>query len=645
MVALAVMPGAGLIAPAQGATPRTQIRGFANDSLEREHSDEATFLGIPSAAGALTHASVINEYTHFAGTWGDRHLTEYMRDQLKDFGFDASIETYNERLEWPDHLALSLERPRHVAFDLRETAEESDPDTARGTTLPFNYGSGDGNITASLVYVNRGLEGDYDTLAKANVNVKGAIVIVRYGAQFRGLLAERAERHGAAGVIFYSDPKDDGYARGAAYPKGPWRPAGSVQRGMVSTTGLRIPTLPVNANIAQTLLASIGGTPAPRAWEGALPLSYMMGRGPGIARMAVKMHRVRGAIWNTIGVVPGRFPDKTVILGGHRDAWAFGVTDNGSGISTLLEVARGLGYLRRSGWTPKRTIIIAGWDAEEIGEYGSHDYVRTHWPALRRGGIAYLNADENVAGPNFGVDATAALSGMIIAATHDVTDPVRNSLSIFDRWLTDQRTRRNNPQLDAPIVEAPGRGSDHESFLYEAGVPVANMGFAGPLGVYHSVYDDLRYAERVADPGFALHRTAAQILGLIALRLADADTVPYEFTPYVGAMNAALDGVSKQTAAIALKPDFAPLRAAIGRYTRVAGVADATIAANGAIGEDRLLLAAQSLNRLLYGVLGYDSVLFPAIVEALGKNDVAKVNAAIGTTSAALDAATSALSS
>lgn len=643
LLALVTAPGAGLVAPAQGAAPGTHIRGFSPDGLERERSDEATFMDIPSSAGALASAAVINENPHFAGTWGDRHLADYMRDQLRDFGFEASIETYTERLESPQKLTLALVRPRRVGFDLREAPDASDPDTSRAAMLPFNYGSADGNVTAPLVYVNRGLHSDYDALAKAHVDVRGALALIRYGAQFRGLLAERAQRHGAAGVIFYSDPKDDGYGRGAPYPDGPWRPAGSVQRGTLGENGLRIPTLPVNATIAQQLLASIAGTAAPRAWEGGLPVPYMLGRGPGIAHLSVKLKRSLGAIWNTIGVLPGRSPNRTVILGAHRDAWVYGVTDNGSGISTLLEVARGLGYLKRSGWVPKRTIVIAGWDAEELGEYGSRDYVRAHWQMLRRGGVAYLNADEDVAGPNFGVAAVAGLAGMVTAATQEVTDPVRDSLSVYDRWLSEQRTRRDNPHLNAPIVEAPAGGSDHESFLHETGMPVAELGFAGPFGVYHSMYDDLRYAERFADPGFALHRTAAQIFGLIAMRLADADNVPYEFTPYVAAMNAALNGLVTQTSAIALKPNFTPLRAAIARYARPASAADASIAGNGALGEDRMILAAQSLNRLFYGTLDDDPVRFPAIAQALAKNDAAAVAAAIGTTSAALDAASAQL--
>jgi len=606
--------------------------------LERGY--ESTFLDIPSAQGALDHSRFLNANAHYAGSWGDHQAAIYMRDKLASYGFTATLETFPARIDTPKKLALELlSRPRQK-FDLTEATDPSDKDTGRADAgIPFNYGSGDGDVIAPLTYVNRGLEDDYALLERSHVVVSGKIVLIRYGAQFRGLLAKRAQDRGASGVIFYSDPKDDGFTKGPVFPDGPYRPAAAVQRGSVENgrmglPQLRIPTLPVSAITATALLSDMIGAGAPQSWKGSLSAPYALGQTRSSVHVTVLMHRSVQTLWNTVGKLAGTIPSQSVVLGGHRDAWVYGVTDNGSGISTLLEAARGLGYLHRSGWKPKRTIVIAGFDAEEIGELGSIEYVRVHQNELRAGCVAYINADENVSGPGFAASGAAALTGDLIAAAKAITDPATVHISLFHRWLKDSRITSHNRHLMLPVVRTPGGGSDHESFLFEFGIPVAEVGFFGPLGVYHSAYDDLKFASTVADPQFTLHRTAAQLLGIIALRLADSHALPYRFAPYVPVLREGAAAIEATALSAGQHPDVRALRLAIERFARAALVFDRKPDAHAAAAG---LQAAQLVDLQAYGASGYASTAFPKISSAISQNSASATNAAFATAVTALD--------
>lgn len=628
---------AGLLIVA-GAAPSisagtSRLRGFDAAASARERADEARFLPLPSATGALAEARVLGAQAHYAGTAGDFSVAVFMRDRLREFGFDAALETLRGRIDAPLVLALSLE-PAHgigTAFDLREAQSPVDPSPARPDAgLPFNYGSGDGDVRAPLVYANRGLERDYATLADAAVDVRKSIVLVRYGAEFRGLLAERAQRHGATGVIFYSDPRDDGFARGPVYPRGPWRPLGAVQRGMVSSDGLMIPTLPVTASNARVLLAAVRGSEAPPQWRGALPIVYRVGRSTARIHLVVRMRRAIGQMWNTIGTLRGS-TSAMVVLGGHRDAWVYGVTDNGSGITALLEAARGLGALYRRGWRPRRSIIIGGWDAEEIGELGSRAYAKAHAGALRRGCVAYINADEVVTGTRFSADAAAALAGIVADAAGAVSE-TGGTRTVFDAWSTKK-------------AETPGGGSDHETFLFDLGIPTAGFGFDGPFGVYHSAYDDLRYAVTQADPGFVRHRTVAQLLGVVAMRLAGATAVPYSFAAYATVMTSGAHGVASRSSAARLDVDTKPLEGAVRRFAIAARRFDARIARAEPGLDARALAAAHEVDAIVYGAVGYRSLAFPAVAAAVDARDARAARTAVAGAARAIDRAGGILSS
>ena len=634
------------------APPRTVLYGYSPPASDRERDFEASFLDVPSAQGALDVATQIAQRPHYAGTPGDRDLAISMRDKLREYGFETDLETLTAQVDAPKKLSLQLilnepvapptaqpepepsasphgrrrpaparvaaaRTPRRargagiVTLDLREQPIPGDEATAAsGLPLPFNAGSADGNVLAPLVYAAHGLAGDYAELSRHNVDVRGAVVLIRYGAQFRGSLAERAQRHGAAGVIFYNDPADDGFARGPVYPSGPWRPSTSIERGTVGA-GIKIPTLPISANNAQLLLAALRGPEGPKPWAGALAVAYPYARGPAQVRLSVSLSRRTTTLWNTIGRIRGTRGEQYVIIGAHRDAWAYGVGDNGSGISTLLELARGYGFLLKSGWHPLRTIVVAGWDGEEIGTLGSIAYVKRHREELLTGGVAYLNADEDVVGPRFSADAAAAIAPAVVDAARSVDDPVAPTRSIFEQWAADRQT-------PTPTADAPGGGSDHAPFLFDVGTPVANLAFTGPFGVYHSNDDTLQFATSISDPGFVRHRAAAQLYGLLAMRLAGAEAVPYAFSAYVPQMRGAIAQLKQHATTTRTSVDLSALQATVDTFAATATRYDAlTARAADVASADRSLEAARTLDLIAYSADGYAANLFPELERAL----------------------------
>ncbi|MHB8147792.1 MAG: M28 family peptidase [Vulcanimicrobiaceae bacterium] len=569
---------------------------------------EQLLLDLPSAQGALEASARLNQESHYAGTPGDEHIAMWMRDRLAADGFDATLEPFFAEIpQSPTKIILSLmERPHRVDFDLREAPIAGDPDGTRKNAgvLPFDAWSGSGDVTATLVDTAHGTRADYAVLDRAGISVSHRIVLIAYGAEFRGTLARRAERHGAVGVIFWSDPSDrDGSDHGPAYPNGPYRPLGSVQRGSLGLPRLRIPVLPVSASVGLRLRASMHDR---------------------VSNVPVRLRVDAGykwqTIWNTIGVLRGTDPTHYIILGAHRDAWVYGVTDDGSGISTLLETAHALGYLYRSGWRPRYSIVVAGWDGEELGELGSLQYVREHFASLLSGCLAYINEDEDATGQRFVASAAAALGASVVRASNAIADPALPTQRLYDRW---------NAQSGGVDVRSPGGGSDFEPFLYEAGIPTIETGFVGPFGVYHSAFDDLRYATTQADPGFVNHRAIAQLIGVLAYRLT-AGPLHYRFMPYVAPMRAALAAYARRGASAS---DLASVDAALSRFASVALAVDTHGAAGG-----REINAVQALDRLYYGRERYRPVAFPDLAKGLASGTHPAIAAAAARTANALDA-------
>jgi len=455
-------------------------------------------------------------------------------------------------------------QPEHV---------EGDPfqDDPRIVNL-YNGMSPSGDVEAEVVYANYGSPADFDRLKQMNVDVRGKIVIVRYGQNFRGVKAFVAQERGAAGVIIYSDPRDDGYFRGDAYPKGPWRPASGGQRGSIgyifqfpgdpTTPGVasvlslpdakrippeqsaqlpKIPTTPLSYADAAPILEHLGGPPSPRDWQGALPFTYHVGPGPAKVKIHLKQDYQFRTIWDVIGKVRGSLPDEWVVAGNHRDAWVYGAVDPNSGTAALLETAHGLGELLKSGWKPRRTIVLGSWDAEEEGLIGSTEWGEEHAPELANA-AAYFNVDVAVSGSKFGASAVPSLKQFIRDVTKAVPSPQGGT--VYDAWKkqTTQDPARSGdtspfrpPAVDAhgdvPVGDL-GSGSDYSVFLQHLGVPSTDIGSSGEYGVYHSAFDDFAWFKKFGDPDFRYEQQMARVYGLEILRMADADVIPYDYEEY-----------------------------------------------------------------------------------------------------------------
>ncbi len=685
MRALRVLSASLALLLAGAGQPYGTLYGFTVVSSAAERAEESQFLDIPSAAGAMDTGAAIASQPRIAGSPADHQAAIYLRDQFASFGFAATIETFNARVDQAKAVALTLypvgapprgpgagaraggvvarlfqkkpprpprNAPRSAAaaptpppgppmtvqtlppvpvhLDLREAPIDGDADTANPNIgIPFLAGSADGDLTAPLVYAGHGSDADYAFLTAHGVDVRGTVAIVRVGREFRGVTARRAQARGVVGVIFYDDPAEDGPDRGSAYPSGPYRPPTAVRRGTVGE-GVTIPVLPVSAANAMLLLAALHGPTAPAPWRGDMAVGYAIARGPASVRITVKLTRKIVTMWNTIGVMQGIRPEQSVVVGAHRDAWVFGAGDNASGVETLVEAARGLGYIAKTGWRPRRTIVLGAWDGEEVGAYGTTAYVKLHGDDLRQGGIAYLAAEQTVIGPRFGANAVAAIAGVVADSTQPVDDPAQPGGSLFDRWA--RYSFIMPPRVLGDIDDRT------PSPLFGIGMPSANAGFSGPFGAYDSAYDTLTFANTITDPGFALHRSAGQLYGIMAMRLADADVVPYRFGAYAPLMRTAARVIAAGAKSAKLRFDRNGVGVSIGRLEAAAQRFDrATAAASNGEAGDRALEAARVLDIAVYGSDGYGTVTLPEIARAVAGGDQRDVDDATVRTRAAID--------
>lgn len=550
------------------------VDGFSGEGSIAQRRWEEQFRAVPAPDSARAHLRILTAEPHVAGTKEDYATAIYVRDQLRSFGLTAELKEYDVLLPYPKRPSVvELVSPRRERLAMKEAAIPEDPSSSSAKIIPlFNGYSPSGDVTAPLVYVNYGLPPDYEALKKVGVNVKGRIVIARYGGSFRGVKAKVAEQNGAVGLIIYSDPADDGYMQGDVYPNGPWRPATSAQRGSVQylfqypgdplTPGMpsipgvprikieeatnltRIPVQPISYGDARRLLEPLRGPVRPSGFQGGLPFSYHLG-GTDDVRVHLKTemdYQVR-KIWNVIARIDGTDEkDRWVIMGNHRDAWTFGAVDPNSGTTAMLEAGRGFGQLLKSGWKPRRTIVLCSWDGEEYGLLGSTEWAEENASELREKAVAYLNMDSAVSGANFGASSVPSLWKLIRSATRDVHDP-KSGNSVYQQWqdrfrgtlpeaeLTDPETGSDRAIAEARIG-ALGSGSDYTPFLQHLGIPSLDMGFGGDYGVYHSAYDSFHWMSQFGDPTFAYHVAAAQLWGTIAMRLAGADALSFDYTDY-----------------------------------------------------------------------------------------------------------------
>jgi N-acetylated-alpha-linked acidic dipeptidase len=507
------------------------------------------------------------------GSPHDKANAEFILARFKEFGWDAHIETFQVLYPTPISTTVEMVAPERVRLGGQETPVPGDATSQNIATAlpPYVAYQGDGDVTAPLVYVNYGMPADYDALARRGIDVKGKIVIARYGVGWRGLKPKLAQDHGAVGCIIYSDPADDGYGVGDPYPKGPTRPPQGVQRGSVqelpirpgdpltpdvgATAGakrltrgqaetiLKIPVLPMGYGDAQQLLARLDGPVVPGGWRGGLPITYHFGGGGAVkVHLAVKSDWSLKTIYDVIAMLPGsRYPDQWVIRGNHHDGWVFGAEDPLSGNVAMLSEAKGLGALYRSGWRPLRTIVYASWDGEEPGLLGSTEWAEEHQAELKRKGVIYINTDGNGRG-NLQAEGTHSFQHLVNAVAADVQDPesgVAGNRRLrakvlargYDSGARDDEVGAAEAGADIPIGPL-GSGSDYTAFVHHIGIPSLNVGYGGEAesgGVYHSIYDSYDHFTRFDDPGLKYGAALAKTVGRLVLRVADADTVPQRF--------------------------------------------------------------------------------------------------------------------
>ena len=544
------------------------LRGYTAEHSAAEVQWEQKFRATADSERIRETMRRLSARPHHVGSAYDKDNAEWLLAQLKSYGLDAKIEQFEALFPTPRSRKLELLGPNKFTAKLDEPALPMDPTSGqKDEQLPtYNAYSKDGDVNAPLVYVNYGAPADYEQLDAMGVSVKGAIVIARYGETWRGIKPKLAAEHGAVGCIIYSDPKDDGYARGLPYPEGPMRPADGVQRGSVmdmpiypgdpQTPGVgavqgvklipldqvqtitKVPVLPISYADVKPFLQALEGQTVPESWRGDLPLTYRTGPSKSIAHLAVSFNWDRKPLYDVVATIPGAvFPNQWVIRGNHHDAWVNGAEDPISGASPELEEARGLGELLKQGWKPQRTIIYCFWDGEEPALLGSTEWAEFHAEDLKQHAVAYFNSDGNSRG-FFHAGGSHSLENFINSVARDIEDP-ETKMSVGKRARLAARLR-GTPEARAEAktrsdarIGALGSGSDYTVFIDHLGIPSANLGYGGEDeggGQYHSIYDDFYWYTHFQDTDFLYERALAQTAGTMMMRMADADVIPYQFT-------------------------------------------------------------------------------------------------------------------
>ena len=557
----------GTIAAAQS------IRGFTSASAAREIEIENKFKSIPTPDEERRQHRIFTQEPHIAGSKRNNELADFISDEWKKQGLeDVVIHRYDVYGTNPKSASLEMIAPTHYQAVLHETPLPGDDDSKNPAISGAWLGmSISGNVTAPVIYAHSGNPEDYELLRKNGISVKGKIVLVRYSNpySYRGFKALTAEREGAAAMLVYSDPQEDGSKKGKVDPDGPWGPEYHIQRGAITydfmvpgdpqtpgwasvpgakrisideaVSAPKIMALPLSWHDAKPLLENMDGPIAPKDWQGGLPFEYHMGGDRVKARLKIEMDNGVQPYYVVEGRIRGsELPDEWVVMGNHRDAWVFGGVDPSSGTASMMELTRALGELKKQGMRPRRTLVVCSWDGEEVGLTGSTEWGEQFADELRAKAVAYINVDEATSGPNFHGQAVASLAPMLEETTRTLNDP--SGKSLYEAWkdtVKREKEGQQSSQFSASGVASVtladtriGSGSDHTVFLNFIGMPVLSMGFEGDYGVYHSAYDDFFWMNHFGDPGYKYHTLMSQLWGVTALRLANADLLPFDFATY-----------------------------------------------------------------------------------------------------------------
>jgi N-acetylated-alpha-linked acidic dipeptidase len=597
------------------AQQQPEFFGYKDFSAQSKLDSE--FLTVPNAKIAGADLKALTAAPHVAGSKEDHETAEYVAAKFRAAGLETMIVPYVAWMNLPKKIevrAFSANGKLLMAGPTREHVAGDRYDDDPRIVMPFNGSSPSADITAEVVYVNYGRPQDFAQLAKLGVSVKGKIVLVRYGANYRGVKVFIAQQHGAAGVIIYSDPQDDGYFRGDTYPRGPYRPETGVQRGSVeymfkfpgdvTTPGIastpnlpaskrippsesaampKIPSTPLSWHDAAPILKNLGGHVVPKGWQGALPFTYHVGGADKVkVHMLLDQDYAFRPLWDVIGRIPGtEYPNAWVIAGNHRDAWTFGAVDPNSGTAAMLEAVRGIGTLLKQGWRPKRTIIFASWDGEEEGLIGSTEWSEAHPDQLAHA-VAYFNMDVGVSGPDFEAEAVPSLKQFVRAVTRQVPSPAGGT--VYEQWMSEQAEKReaSHPRLgfnenregdadqNGVRIGDLGSGSDYTPFIQHFGVPATDISSSGPYGVYHSAFDDFQWFTQNADPTFVYEQQQARVFGLEALDMADTDVLPYDYVTYAREITGYLVNAEKKAKRDKMTLNFDLVLAATHRFLAAA---------------------------------------------------------------------------
>jgi N-acetylated-alpha-linked acidic dipeptidase len=564
------------------AVDNRPLLGFSSEGAERQRSLETRFDSLLKRENLREWMKRLSARPHHLGSAYGKENADFIASQFRSWGYETQIEQFDVLFPVPKTRLLEMTSPEKFKARLAEPALVEDASTAQTSEqLPvYNAYSIDGDVTAQLVYVNYGIPKDYDTLAERGIDVKGKIVITRYGGSWRGIKPKVAAEHGAIGCLIYSDPRDDGYFQGDVYPKGAWRNENGAQRGSVAdmplfpgdplTPGVgatkgakrlpfkdaqtltKIPVMPISYADALPLLRSLSGPMAPEDWRGALPIPYHLGPGPAVVHLKLEFDWRTVPAYDVIAKMRGiERPDEWIIRGNHHDAWVNGADDPLSGLVAEMEEARAVGELVKGGWKPKRTIVYAAWDGEEPGLLGSTEWVEAHADLLKKNAAVYINSDTNGRG-FLGVGGSHTLEKFINEVGHDVIDP-QTKVSVLERARAlrlvrgspdDRREARESADLR---IGALGSGSDYTPFIQHLGIASMNIGYGGEDGggSYHSIYDSFVHYTRFGDPNFDYGIALSQTGGRIVLRLANADVLPFVFGNFSGAVEKYFREVTK----------------------------------------------------------------------------------------------------
>jgi N-acetylated-alpha-linked acidic dipeptidase len=688
------------------STAEQSIFGF-QDSL-KERAVESRFLAVPDPKLAEEHLRILTQAPHIAGSPEDKATADYVAKKFREAGLDTEIVEYRVWTNYPKEISVDVTSPAGVQMHgpAREHVDGDPFQDDPRVVMPYNGMSPSGDAEAEIVYVNYGTPADYKKLDDLKIDVRGKIVLARYGENFRGVKAFVAQEHGAAGLIIYSDPADDGWSRGDKYPQGPWHPDTGVQRGSIgymfefpgdpTTPGIasvpdlpdskrtppaqsaqmpKIPTTPISYAEAWPILEHLAGPDTPREWQGALPFTYHVGPGPVKVKMHLEQDYQFRTIWDVIGRVGGsETPDSWVVAGNHRDAWVYGAVDPNSGTAAMLEAVHGIGELLKSGWKPKRTIVFGSWDAEEEGLIGSTEWGEQHESDLANA-AAYFNVDVAVSGPKFGASAVPSLKQFLRDVSKGVPSPKGGT--VYETWQKTSAEAVNTHETststylppaagkaDVPVGDL-GSGSDYAVFIQHIGVPSTDIGSTGAYGVYHSAFDNFKWFKKFGDPDFVYEQQMARVFGLLVIRMASANVLPYDYEEYGKEIAAYIEAAKKrsQTEFGNQAPDMADATRAAQRFekagAKILGVQRNPPGDTGKLNKtlidaERALLIPEGLpNRPWYRhsiyapgeYTGYAAVVIPGVNEAIDKHDLDRTRRQLSALSDALNRAANVLGS